>query len=128
MATQEARIKAMLDLVGPDVFDLQSLARRATNTQTGTSYTAVIGDRYAVVTLNNASAITFTVPPQSSVTWGSKAVLWIVQYGAGQVTIAPGSGVTLRATPGLKLADQYSMAQLLRMASDDWLVYGRLSA
>lgn len=127
MTAQDARIKAMLDLVGPDVFDLQSLARRSTNTQTGTTYTAVLGDRYAVITLNNASAITFTVPPQASVAWGTKSVLWIVQYGAGQVTIAPGAAVTLRSTPGLKLADQYSMAQLLRMASDDWLVYGRLS-
>jgi hypothetical protein len=128
VATQEARIKAMLDLVGPDVFDLQSLARRAVNTQTGTTYSAALADRYKLITLSNASAITLTIPAQSSITWPTATLLWVVQYGAGQVTIAGAGGVTLRSTPGLKLADQYSMAQLLRMGSDDWLVYGRLSA
>lgn len=128
MATHESRLSSLITAVGADVFDLQSLARRAVNTQTGTTYTAVLADRYKLITLNNAAGITFTVPPQSSVTWPASTLLWIVQYGAGQVTIAPGAAVTLRSTPGLKLSGQYAMAQLLRMGSDDWLVFGRLSA
>jgi hypothetical protein len=33
------------------------------NTQTGTTYTLVLDDKDKMVTLNNASAITLTVPP-----------------------------------------------------------------
>ncbi|MGB1278485.1 MAG: hypothetical protein ACPG5V_00880 [Vibrio cyclitrophicus] len=37
------------------------------NTQTGTTYTLVLGDAGKVLTLTNASAITLTVPTHASV-------------------------------------------------------------
>jgi hypothetical protein len=51
-----------------------------------------------------------------------------VQTGAGQVTFAAAAGVTLQATPGLKLRAQFSACSLIKTASDTWILIGDLSA
>jgi len=95
------------------------------NAQTGTTYTFVIGDaNNTLVTASNASAITVTVPPNSSVAYPVGAILQLAQGGAGQVTIAAGSGVTINYTPGLKLRAQYSVASLVQTATNTWLLSG----
>ena len=83
-------------------------AQIALNAQTGTSYTAVLADDGDLVTLDNGSAITFTIPPSSSVNFGIGTQINIMQLGAGQVTITPGAGVTIRsANSRLKTTAQY---------------------
>lgn len=97
------------------------------NTQTGTSYTLALTDRGKTVTLSNASAITLTVPPQSSVAWPNNARIDLAQLGAGQVTISPGSGVTINSYQSkTKLAGQYAAGSLIRIGSDTWLLVGAL--
>lgn len=105
-------------------------ATKTINAQTGTTYTAVLADANlnAFLTLSNASAITFTVPPNSSVAYPVGSLIEGAQLGAGQVTITPGSGVTINGTPGLKVAAQYGTFGLLKTATDTWLAFGRLSA
>lgn len=98
------------------------------NAQTGTSYTLVLGDAGKFITMTNASASTLTVPPNSSVAFPVGTVIEGAQLGAGQVTLTQGSGVTIQATPGLKIAAQYGTFGLLKTATDTWLAYGRLSA
>ena len=90
------------------------------NAQTGTTYTFALADASEgkLVTASNAAASTYTVPPQSSVTWANGAVLRILNQGAGVVTIAAGSGVTINGTP-LTLA-QYKGAAIQRTASNTW--------
>ena len=95
------------------------------NAQTGATYTFVLGDaNNTLVTASNASAITVTVPPNSSVAYPVGAILQLAQGGAGQVTIAAGSGVTINYTPGLKLRAQYSVASLVQTATNTWLLSG----
>ena len=60
------------------------------NAQTGTTYTLAQSDSGKIVELNNASAITVTLP--NSLT---HFCCRIVQTGAGQVTLSPASGATL---------------------------------
>lgn len=105
-------------------------AAKVINAQTGTTYTAVLADAYrrAFLTMANAAASTFTIPPNSSVAFAVGSVIEGAQLGAGQVTLTPGAGVTLNATPGLKVAAQYGTFGLLKTATDTWLAYGRLSA
>jgi len=98
------------------------------NAQTGTTYTLVIADANKLVTLSNASAITMTVPPNSSVAFPIGARVDLAQIGAGQVTVAQGSGVTVSATPGLKLRAQYAGATLIKTGTDAWLLFGDLAA
>jgi hypothetical protein len=63
--------------------------------ETGTTYTLVAGNLNQLVTLNNASAITLTVPPS---VFSAGDVINIAQIGAGQVTLAEGAGVTITST------------------------------
>jgi hypothetical protein len=106
-------------------------AVRTFNTQAGTSYTLALSDIGKFVTMSNASASTLTVPPNSSVAFPTGTVIEGAQYGAGQVTLTPGSGVTINASPGLKIAAQWGTFGLIKTAiagADTWLAYGRLAA
>lgn len=94
------------------------------NAQTGTTYTFVKTDAGKLVTLSNASAITLTIPPSSSVALAIGTSIDITQLGAGQVTISPGAGVTINGTPSLVLRTQYSSATCIKTAADTWLVVG----
>ena len=101
------------------------------NAQTGTTYTTVLDDNGKLVTLSNASAITLTIPPNSSVAYPVGAQLNLAQLGAGQVTFAGGSGVTIVSTgasvsaPNLRA--QYSTATAVQTSTDNWLVMGDIS-
>jgi hypothetical protein len=104
----------------------------AINAQTGTTYTFVLTDNGKVVTASNASAITITIPPISSVAYATGAQLNVIQKGAGQVTFAQGSGVTIRSTGATatapKLRAQYSSATcIMKAASDVWYVVGDIA-
>lgn len=103
---------------------------RTINAQTGTTYTLALTDAGAskFLTLSNASAITLTVPTNASVAFPVGSIVSLAQTGAGLVTITAAVGVTINATPGLKIAAQYGVAELLKTATDTWLAYGRLSA
>jgi hypothetical protein len=95
------------------------------NAQTGTTYTLILGDASDLVTLNNASAITITVPTNASVAFTTGAQVNIQQIGAGQVTVAGDTGVTVNGT-GTKLRTQWSAATLLKTAINTWTLIGDL--
>lgn len=95
------------------------------NAQVGTTYTLAITDIYKLVTLNNAGAITLTVPPNSSVAFPIGGWVDLAQLGAGKVTAAPGAGVTLNAAGAvLGMRAQFSAATLTKYATDTWLLVG----
>ena len=101
------------------------------NAQTGTSYTTVLADNGKLVTQTNASAITTTIPPNSSVAYPVGAQINVAQLGAGQVTFAQGAGVTIVSTGATasapKLRAQYSTATAVQTATDTWLIMGDIS-
>ena len=101
----------------------------ALNAQTGTTYTTVLGDDGKLVTCDNGSAITLTIPPNGTVAYGIGTQINIMQLGAGQVTIAPGAGVTIRSAGSkLKTSAQYAVATCVKIASDTWVAVGNLTA
>jgi hypothetical protein len=95
------------------------------NAQTGTTYTLVSGDVNKLVTLNNASAVTVTVP-NGVFTTGQQIHLQAI--GAGQVTVASDGTTTITSTPGLKLRAQYSAATLICTGTNTFTLVGDLSA
>lgn len=99
-----------------------------TNAQVGTTYTLVLSDAGKMLEVNNASAITVTVPLNSSVAFPVGTQVNILQTGAGQITVAGAGGVTVNATPGLNLREQWSSATLIKRATDTWVLVGDLSA
>lgn len=98
------------------------------NAQTGTTYTLVASDSAKLVTLSNASGITLTVPP-SVFSTGNQ--INIQAIGAGQVTLAQGSGVTITSTGATssapKLRVQYSAATIICTGSNTFTVIGDLA-
>ena len=103
--------------------------RLTLNAQTGTSYSLVVGDAtYKLVTCSNAAAITVTVPPSL---FAIGDTINIQQIGAGQVTFAAGSGVTITSTGATsaapKLRAQFSAATVICTAADTFTIVGDLS-
>lgn len=99
------------------------------NVQTGTTYTAVLTDAGYLVTLNNGSAITFTIPLNASVAFPINTVINLLQLGAGQVTVAATGGVTLTSYTSLvKLAGQYAAGSLVKTGTDSWTLFGNLGS
>lgn len=99
------------------------------NTQTGTTYTFVAADAGKFVTFGASAATTATVPANSSVAYSTGTVINLVQLGAGQVTVSGASGVTVSAPDSAtKLAARYAAAQLLKTATNDWVLIGNVTA
>lgn len=93
------------------------------------SYTLTAeSERDSLIEVNSGSATTITIPLNSAVAYPVGTTLDILQTGAGQVTIAGDSGVTVNSTPGLKLRTQWSSCTLFKRATDSWVVFGDLSA
>jgi len=91
-----------------------------TNAQTGTTYTLALTDaNNTMVELSNASAITVTVPLNSSVSFPVGSQVHLLQTGAG--------GVTVNGTPGLKFRAQWSGASLIKRDTNTWVLVGDVS-
>lgn len=87
------------------------------NTQTGTTYTFVLSDQGGMVTASNASAQTYTVPPNSSVAFATGTMIEVLNIGSASVTLAPGSGVTV--TGGLVIPAG-GRAELVKISTNGW--------
>jgi hypothetical protein len=79
--------------------------------------------------LNHATAITMTVPPNSSVAFPVGTVILFSRFGAGTATIAAGGGVTVNkpSDRALTLRAQYSQGMLRKTATDTWTLGGDLT-
>jgi hypothetical protein len=93
------------------------------------SYTlSATSERDSLIEVNKSSGSTITIPLNSAVAFPVGTTLDILQTGTGQVTIAGDSGVTVDATPGLKLRTRWSSATLFKRDTNVWVVFGDLSA
>jgi hypothetical protein len=108
---------------------INSIEELNTNAQVGTTYTLALTDGGKLVEMNNASANTLTVPPNSSVAFPVGSQILVLQTGAGQTTVAAGAGVTVNSKDGnLKLSAQWCGVTLIKRATDVWVAIGDLSA
>ena len=102
--------------------------RSQLNAQTGTSYTLALSDLAKLVTMDNGSTMTLTVPANSNVSFQIGDRIDILRKGAGELTISPDGGVSVNGTPGLKLRAQWSAATLVKLDTDTWVALGDLKA
>jgi len=118
-----------LQVLTANELDQVATAMIAINAQTGASYTAVLTDDGKLITMSNASANTFTVPPNSSVAFGIGTQLNIAQLGAGSTSVVAGAGVTLNSAGSkLTLDAQYAVATCVKTDTNTWFVVGNLKA
>jgi len=109
----------------------QSHSALEINTQTGTTYTLVATDMGDLVTMDNASANTLTIPTNASVEFPIGTQILVEQEGAGTTTISGGTGsppaVTVHSAGDLfDFASQYTTITMIKKATDTWLIVGDL--
>jgi hypothetical protein len=93
------------------------------------SYTlSALTERDSLIEVAKATATTITIPTDATLNFPIGTSLDILQTSTGQVTIAGAAGVTVNATPGLKLRTTWSSATLFKRAANTWVVYGDLTA
>ena len=93
------------------------------------SYTlSAESERDSLIEVSSVSGTTITIPLNSAVAYPVGTTLDILQTNTGQVTIAGDAGVTVDATPGLKLRTQWSSATLFKRDTNTWVVFGDLTA
>lgn len=93
------------------------------------AYQLALSDAQGLVRITNAGAVALTVPDNATVAFPIGTSILIVQGGAGQVTITPAGGVTVNSAGAkLKLTAQHSTAALVKVAADEWIASGDLSA
>jgi len=107
-------------------YDLLS-SRTLFNQQTA-SYTLIRSDKNKIVEMSATSGLTLTVPADNTVDYPVGSEVRILQTNTGQVTLAGAVGVTVNATPGLKLRAQWSSATLVKRAANTWVALGDLAA
>lgn len=97
------------------------------NTRTA-NYVLTLSDVSRLVEMDMSAANTVTVPTNANqaIPIGSK--IEIFQYGSGKTQIIGDTGVTIRATPGSYLNAQYSYATLVKRGTNEWILFGDLSA
>lgn len=99
-----------------------------TVTVAGTTKTLELTDASTVQKCTSGSATTITVPPNSAVAFAIDTEIAITQFGAGQITVTVGAGVTIRSSgSALKTTEQYASATLKKIATDEWLLVGALT-
>ena len=83
------------------------------------SLLTLVGNMVAVT-----AATTISVPTNASVTIPVGSRIDFLQTTAGQLTLSPAAGVTLSSANGLKTRAQWSALSLLKIGTDQWVVFG----
>jgi hypothetical protein len=95
----------------------------------GNDHTLVLTDRGKTIEMTDNSSNTVTIPTNSSVAFPTGTVIWVVQSGSGQTSIAPASGVTLRSRSSMrKISAQYGVVRLWKEDTNTWILSGDIAA
>ena len=96
-------------------------------------YTPILNDQYqALIQMNKATAVNFTIPTNASVAYPVGTALTVLNIGAGALTIkAVTSGTTTVLSAGAVAAQptlaQYKTAVCIKTATDTWYVVGGIA-
>lgn len=106
-----------------------ALQSPTTSTQSGSTYTGVLGDANTVVLMTNATSSTFTIPANSSVAYPVGTTITVVQAsGAGQVTIAITTDTLNYYSPTsagtVQTAAAKAAVTLVKTAATTWYAFG----
>jgi hypothetical protein len=80
-----------------------------------------------MVMVNSGPDTTITVPPESAVNFPVNTRIDILRWGAGNLTVTAGAGVTLASAENKnKLRVTYSAATLWKQSTNTWVLIGDL--
>lgn len=123
-ANTKTRIAAMFENMKDSKINNLLLASRQI-----ASYILALANAGKIVEMNAAEANNLSVPPNADVAFPIGTQVLITQYGVGQTSIVAGVGVTILSASGkLKLTGQYSAATLVKIAENEWYLFGDITA
>ena len=109
-------------------YDVSNTLFFYTTRKTG-SYTIAGADIGRLIEMDSGSANTLTIPTNASTAIPLYSRFTVTQYGAGQTSFASGSGVTIRSKSGsFRISDRYGFANLVKIGTDEWYLYGDISS
>lgn len=92
------------------------------NAQTGTTYVLQASDYAKLITINSASAVTFTLPQQSTLATTNGFWCEVINLGVGPITYVKQGAETIDGNP---LQNQYARVKIGRPTTTKWsLAYG----
>ena len=95
----------------------------------GNDHTLVLTDRGKTIEMTDGGSNTLTIPTNSSVAFPNGTVIWVVQTGSGQTSIAPASGVTLNSISShRKISARYGVVRLWKEDTNTWVLSGDIAA
>jgi hypothetical protein len=100
---------------------------KTVNAQTGTTYTAVAGDANNIISMNNASANTVTIPANSAVSYAVGDQIEIHQFGSGTTNIELAGTINGISAPGSgtgTITAQFGSVILTNRGVDVWSASG----
>ena len=93
------------------------------------SATLALTDLNKFIYVNSGSALTFTIPPNSSVAFPVGTEIHFLRYGTGEVSLAPGSGVTLQSEGSKRRINaQYQVVTIKKILTETWALFGALKS
>lgn len=112
--------------------NFNSLVTFTLNAQSGATYTVANTDTYQVlVQATNASTKVITIAPDSTLTAAAVGTaITFLNSGAGLLTFAAGSGVTLVSAGAVAAAPtlaQYKTAVCIRISANSWTIVGGIA-
>lgn len=87
-----------------------------------TGYEFTNEDAGKTIVSSSGSATTFRIPTGLTVPNGAR--FRVYQQGAGTLTIAGATGVTLRAVSTTAMAGQYGWGEIVRISAHEWAAHG----
>lgn len=97
------------------------------NTQAG-NYTLAFADQQnTIVKMTSSSAVTLTLPLNSTEYMDVGTSVDVLAYGTGGVTVAGAAGVSVRTTSTLVARARYSRITCTKIDVNEWLVDGDLA-
>jgi hypothetical protein len=110
-----------IEVVGSSI---ASVNRLVTVSLLSNGFTLGLADAGGYKRILSANTTTVTVPTNAVVPFPIGTQVSIVQAGAGQVTVAPASGVVVNSPETTKLRKRFSGATLTKVAVDEWDMIG----
>jgi hypothetical protein len=92
----------------------------------GTSYTLALADAGALLNFTASSAVALTIPDDATINFPVGTNISILQAGTGTITVSASVGATLVSTPSTFTRNRYSVAALVKLSANTWLLAGDL--
>lgn len=91
-------------------------------------YTLTVDDLGKIVEMNSSSSVVVTIPTDANAPFQIGDRVDILQTGAGQVNLAPDTGVTLNSeTSKRKLLNQWAACTVIKRGANSWVAIGNLT-